>query len=208
MRTFWIIREAVFLFLSTSLGTVIFCQSIGPLWMVPEKAFNLRTFFFFGSSFLRLHSHHPPTYESASIRKFKKGRTETIRSATPAAARYAREMDRTNYSVWNNTFRLSIITHSLTQPEARNALYSLFFPVFFRFPKTWNIIHPIFDINLRRTSNKISIIKEVIFSVLPLCFKIDRLNQVREDKTTTKRRLLLYYEKFSNPIPYDFFTWS
>jgi len=68
---------------------------------VPKK-FRISPDAFFQVSlqlaYYRLHSHHPPTYESASIRKFKKGRTETIRSATPAAARYAREMDRTNYS--------------------------------------------------------------------------------------------------------------
>jgi len=48
-------------------------------------------------AYWRVHSHHPPTYESASIRKFAKGRTECIRSATPAAARFAREMGRQNY---------------------------------------------------------------------------------------------------------------
>lgn len=43
--------------------------------------------------------HHPPTYESASIRKFSRGRTETIRSATPECARYVREMDRNTLNV-------------------------------------------------------------------------------------------------------------
>ena len=47
----------------------------------------------------RLHMHHPPTYESASIRKFSRGRTETIRSATPECARYVREMDRNTLNV-------------------------------------------------------------------------------------------------------------
>jgi len=49
-------------------------------------------------AYYRLHMHHPPTYESASIRKFSRGRTEAIRSATPESARYVREMDRNNYT--------------------------------------------------------------------------------------------------------------
>lgn len=48
-------------------------------------------------AYWRLYSHHPPTYESASIRKFARGRTECIRSATTAAGRFSREMDRKNY---------------------------------------------------------------------------------------------------------------
>lgn len=49
-------------------------------------------------AYWRLHMHHPPTYESASIRKYAKGRTECIRSATTEATRFAREMDRDNHT--------------------------------------------------------------------------------------------------------------
>ena len=48
-------------------------------------------------AYWRLHSHHPPTHESASIKKFAKGRSECIRSATTAATRFAREMDQDNH---------------------------------------------------------------------------------------------------------------
>lgn len=73
-------------------------------------------------AYYRLHSYHPPTYESASIRKFSKGRTETIRSATPAAARYAREMDRSNYNdaEKKNLFLKAIDAHVQYTKDATN----------------------------------------------------------------------------------------
>ncbi|XP_057289805.1 carnitine O-acetyltransferase-like [Hydractinia symbiolongicarpus] len=73
-------------------------------------------------AYYRLHCHHPPTYESASIRKFVNGRTETIRSATPAAARYAREMDRNNYdsSVKRKLFMKAVEAHVKYTIEAMN----------------------------------------------------------------------------------------
>ena len=41
----------------------------------------------------RVHGEHPPTYESASLRRFKHGRTECIRSCTLEASEFVRHMD-------------------------------------------------------------------------------------------------------------------
>ncbi|KAM5236063.1 choline O-acetyltransferase [Ctenodactylus gundi] len=43
-------------------------------------------------AFYRLHHRPVPTYESASIRRFREGRVENIRSATPEALTFARAM--------------------------------------------------------------------------------------------------------------------
>jgi len=43
-------------------------------------------------AYFRLHCQIPPTYESGSLRKYAKGRTDVIRSATPAAASFCRAM--------------------------------------------------------------------------------------------------------------------
>ncbi|XP_065647513.1 carnitine O-acetyltransferase isoform X2 [Hydra vulgaris] len=73
-------------------------------------------------AYFRLHNYHPPTYETASIRKFAKGRTETIRSATPAAARYARAMDNNsiNATVKHELFLQAIKAHVQYTNEALN----------------------------------------------------------------------------------------
>ena len=47
----------------------------------------------------RLHNHSPPTYETGSTRKFKLGRTDTIRTASLEAAEFCKAMVSPNKSV-------------------------------------------------------------------------------------------------------------
>ncbi|XP_002163219.3 carnitine O-acetyltransferase isoform X1 [Hydra vulgaris] len=67
------------------------------------KSYNLSPDAFFQVSlqlaYFRLHNQHPSTFEAASIRKFAKGRTETIRSATPAAIRFVQAMDNSSKNI-------------------------------------------------------------------------------------------------------------
>ena len=73
-------------------------------------------------AYYKVHQHHTLTYESAGTVRFRMGRTETLRSATPEAAAWVECMQ--DPSVINGTklakLRLAIKTHSRNMRRATN----------------------------------------------------------------------------------------